>query len=81
MSEKVKNFEESIARLEEIARALENQATPLDESLSLYEEGVGLIKSCSKLLDEATEKVTVLGRNTETGEVEEKPFAGSEKMA
>ena len=81
MANKVKNFEESIARLEEIARALENQATPLDESLSLYEEGVGLIKTCSKLLDEADRRVTVLGRNTETGEVEERPFAESENMA
>ena len=81
MADKVKSFEESIERLEQIARALENQATPLDESLALYEEGVGLIKNCSKLLDEATEKVTVLGRDNETGEVIEKPFCESENMA
>lgn len=69
------NFEESLARLEEIAAALENQATALEDSLSLYEEGVGLIKNCSKLLDEATARVTILGRNPETGKVEEQPFS------
>ena len=37
-------FEAAIARLEEIVRALESGSAPLDESLALFEEGVGLVK-------------------------------------
>ena len=41
---KKKTFESSLARLEEIVRAMESGEIMLDESLSLYEEGIKLIK-------------------------------------
>ena len=53
-------FEDALGRLEEIVRHLEKGDLPLDESLALYEEGTGLIKACSKLLDEAEQKVVKL---------------------
>ena len=59
MSEK-KTFEESITRLEEVVRLLEKGDAPLDSALSLFEEGTALIKVCSKMLDEAEQKVTLL---------------------
>ncbi len=59
MSEK-KTFEESITRLEEVVRLLERGDAPLDNALSLFEEGTSLIKTCSKMLDEAEQKVTLL---------------------
>ena len=43
-------FEDALVRLEEIVRHLERGDMPLDESLTLYEEGTGLIKACSKCL-------------------------------
>ena len=56
-------FEEAIARLEEIVRMLESGSAPLDESLSLFEEGVGLVKLCSARLDRAEQKVKLLVQN------------------
>ena len=50
------SFEESLVRLEEIVRHLERGDLPLNESLSMYEEGTALIASCSKMLDEAEQK-------------------------
>lgn len=55
-----KTFEESITRLEEVVRLLEKGDAPLDSALSLFEEGTSLIKVCSKMLDEAEQKVTLL---------------------
>ena len=62
MTEKL-TFEAAIARLEEIVRALESGSAPLDESLALFEEGVGLVKLCSERLDNAEQKVTLLTKN------------------
>lgn len=71
------SFEQSVARIEEIVRALEKGDVALEQSLALFEEGTGLIKSCSKMLDEAEQKVVKL-RKSETGEPEELPFDGEE---
>ena len=66
-------FEEALLNLEKIVSSLENQTAPLDESISLYEEGIELVKHCSKLLDNAQQKVGILSRNEE-GNVVVKPF-------
>lgn len=68
-----KSFEQSLARLEEIVKLLERGDAPLAESLGLFEEGAGLIKSCGKLLDEAEQKVVQL-RKSADGSPEELPF-------
>ncbi len=77
MAEKTKieemKFEQALSELEKIVASLENQTAPLDESLSLYEEGVLLVKRCSQLLDQAQQKVGILSRN-DVGEVVIKPF-------
>ncbi len=65
-------FEAMLKRLEEIVRALDTVDTPLDQCLALFEEGAGLVKNCTKKLDEAQQKVNVLTRG-EDG-VTEAPF-------
>lgn len=60
MEKKAINFEQSMTRLEEIVRALENGSATLDESLKLYEEGIGLVRACSAKLDEAESKIKLL---------------------
>ncbi len=67
-------FEDALRTLEEIVSKLENQTAQLDESIELYETGVYLVKKCSKMLDEAEQKVKVLSRD-ENGEVVLKDFA------
>ena len=51
------SYEEAYKNLEDILLKLESGNTSLDESLSLYEEGIKLYRHCNKLLDEATLKI------------------------
>ena len=67
------SFEDSIKRLEEIVRHLESGDMPLEASLALFEEGTGLIRSCTAILDEAEQKVTIL-RTSPDGTVTEEAF-------
>jgi exodeoxyribonuclease VII small subunit len=50
-------FEQAIARLEVVVRALEDGKTSLEEAMKLYEEGVSLVRSCSTTLEEAKQKI------------------------
>ena len=58
MSKKSKSFEESMGRLEQIVRAMEQGNVPLEESLKLFQEGPELVQNCSQLLDEAQMKIS-----------------------
>ena len=58
---KTKNtFEENLSRLEEISTLLESEDLGLDESISLFEEGIKLSKSCMTALKKAELKITEL---------------------
>lgn len=70
MAVKKMTFEQSLARIDEIVRHLENGDMSLDESLSLFEEGTGLIASCSKMLDAAEQKVVKLKKGADREPVE-----------
>ena len=72
MKEKKPNFEEALARLEEITSMLESGNYKLDESLSLFEEGTALIKVCNQHLDHAEQRIKVL--SVEDGELVERDF-------
>ena len=54
------SFEESLKKLESIVNKLEKGDLSLDESLKLFEEGVGLSAACKKELEEAEGKVEIL---------------------
>jgi exodeoxyribonuclease VII small subunit len=77
---KKKTFESSLARLEEIVKAMESGEAMLDETLSLYEEGVKLIQYCTKALDTAEQKVKILQKG-EDGTLEETDFIKTEGSA
>ncbi|UWZ83276.1 exodeoxyribonuclease VII small subunit [Occallatibacter riparius] len=53
-------FEESLKKLEVIVDQLEKGDLPLEESLKLFEEGVGLSAVCKQELDAAEGKVQLL---------------------
>ena len=55
------SFEDQIKRLENIVSVLDQGNASLNDMMSLYEEGMTLIVSCKKTLDEAEQKLTVLG--------------------
>lgn len=75
MAENKDNFEKNLKELEEVVKNLENGNVGLDEMLSLFEKGIGLTKSCTKLLDEAEQKINILVKR-ENGEMEEEKFEG-----
>ncbi len=53
MSKQEMTFEQSMARLEQIVRAMERGDVALDESLKLFQEGTELVRSCEKRLNDA----------------------------
>ena len=68
-----KTFEESVMELEKIVAELESGDVTLDESLSLFERGIKLSKSCQKMLDAAEKRVSVLMTNGD-GEIVKEEF-------
>lgn len=53
-------FEQSMRRLEEIVGLLERGDAPLEQAMSLFEEGASILRVCNTMLDEAEQKVTLL---------------------
>ena len=62
MAEKL-SFEETIQKIEAAAAALESGKLSLDESLKVYEESVGLIRSAEKYLENARQRVRILEKD------------------
>ena len=52
-----KNFESALKRLEEISDLLENEDTPLEDSIKLFEEGIDLKEYCEEKLKSAKIKI------------------------
>lgn len=70
MAEKKKiSLEAAMARLEEIVCEMEGEKLPLDKSLKLYEEGIGLVARCSEELEAAKRKIQILQQGKD-GEIE-----------
>lgn len=67
-------FEENFARLEQIIRELEQGDVALEKSLSLFEEGIQLVRRCSRQLDAAEARITKLVVDEE-GEPRIVPFS------
>jgi len=77
MSDKALSFEEALARLDSFVRQLDKGDAPLDQALALFEEGTNLIGRCTKMLDEAEQKVVQLKKGPD-GEPVEVPFDSEE---
>ena len=60
MTKKNLNFEDSLAKLEGIVDALEDNDVSLEGSVKKFEEGIKLVKDCQKQLKEAELKVNKL---------------------
>ena len=67
------NFEGSMARLEEIVSLLEKGDAPLEQAMSLFEEGAKLAGQCEELLNKAEQRVTML-----LADDREAPFEGDD---
>ena len=65
-------FEQNLNRLEAIVKKLEESELPLEESLTLFEEGMALSEGCRKQLEEAEHRVEILSKRA--GSVIAKPM-------
>ena len=73
MSDK-KSFEKNLSELEQVVKALEDNEVSLDKMIELFEKGVGLTKECTNALNAAEQKITILMKNRDNGEMSEQPF-------
>ena len=71
MNQQNQTFEASMARLEQIVRAMERGDVALEESLKLFQEGTELVSNCQKLLDEAQMQVKMIMTAADGSPVEE----------
>ena len=69
MNQQNQSFEQNMQRLEQIVRQLEKGDAPLEESLTLFQEGTKLIGSCSKALDQAQQQLKILLRHEDGPEL------------
>ncbi len=74
----VKKFEESLKRLEDIVKQLEQGDLTLEASLKLFEDGIKLSRLCSRQLEEAERKVEMLLQDDGEGE-STRPFVETEE--
>ena len=65
------NFEQSMVRLEQIVRVLEQGEAPLEESLKLFQEGTELVRTCNQLLENAQLQVKKIMTAPDGSPVEE----------
>ena len=72
------NFDESLARLEQIVSQMESGEMDLDAMVASFEEGQKLIQFCSKKLNEVERRIEVLvkdGAGNETAAPFEPPVS------
>jgi exodeoxyribonuclease VII small subunit len=67
-------FEDALQRLERIVDQLEAGRLGLEESLQVFEEGVGLARRCARYLEEAEKRIELLTRD-ESGVLKTEPLA------
>lgn len=56
----MKNFEERLARLEQLTQAVKSPQTPLAEAVAGFEEGFKLAQALEKELDKLEKRVEIL---------------------
>lgn len=64
-NEQPKSFEASLEALERIVKELEQGDLPLEKSLELFEQGIGLSRQCQDRLSQAERRIEVLLRDNQ----------------
>lgn len=60
-------YDQATIRLEEIVRLLENENTPIEESLQLFKEGIELTQFCTKKLKDIENEIIVIQESLKEG--------------
>jgi exodeoxyribonuclease VII small subunit len=69
----MRSFEESLKKLEVIVEQLEKGDLALEDSLKLFEQGVGLSAACKQELEAAEGKIQILIKQRD-GSMKAEPF-------
>lgn len=65
------NYSDNLKRMEEIRSLLDDPKTDLDQSLKLYEEGIGLYREMKTYLEDIDEKFKKINEELEETHEEE----------
>ena len=68
------SFEDALQSLRGIVSDLEAGELGLEESMQRFEEGTKLLRTCYSTLEQAEQKIEILTRISDDGELETKPF-------
>ena len=63
--DKEMQFEEAFKRLEVIVGNLESGDLSLEESMKLFQEGIGLTEACKSRLEDAEQKIKLLLKDSD----------------
>ena len=66
-------FENALAKLEKTVEELESEEVSLEDSLKKFEEGINLVRFCSRKLEQVEKKIEILVKDDEGG-TKRKPF-------
>ncbi len=53
-------YEQAVLELENVVDMLESGDLPLEESIKVFEKGIGLVRICNKKLDDIEKRITLL---------------------
>lgn len=68
-----RKFEEELADLEALVTLIDSGELSLEDSINLFERGVGLVRSLNQKLDEVERRVEVLTRGAQ-GQLKTSPY-------
>lgn len=60
-----KKFESALEELEQVVEQLESAELSLEDSLSAFEKGIGLVRFCNQKLNEVEKKIEILVKDKE----------------
>ncbi len=72
-------FEDAIKELTGIVGEIEQGDVALQESLEKYERGMGLIRRCRKILQQAEERIEKISAEEQAEEAEDQQEAGNDQ--
>jgi exodeoxyribonuclease VII small subunit len=62
---KTETLEQSFEKLDKIIKKMEEENPTLDESFKLYNDGINLVKNCTKQLDKVEKQIVILNNGEE----------------
>ena len=75
------SFEAALAELQQIVGDLEDGKLGLEPSLARFEQGIGLLRNCHRILEQAEQKIEMLVRLEPDGAEVSAPFDASATFA